>query len=343
MKYFDFRSDTVTVPSIEMRKAMADAEVGDDVFGDDPTMNALQERVAKMTGKEAALFVASGTMANVCAIMAHTRPGDEVIVEREGHTFVYEVAAPAVLGGIQLNPLPGDHGILEVGQIEQAIRPDDVHQPPTRLIVLENTHNRGGGKIYPFDNIQAIAEFARGKNINMHLDGARLFNASVATGIPIKDYASQFDSIMFCFSKGLGAPIGSIIAGSREFIRRAHRIRKMLGGGMRQVGILAAAANYSLDHNIERLADDHVNAKRLAFGLAQIKGFTIDPNTVDTNIVVIDVSASQYSVSEIVSKFKEQNVLVVPFGRTFIRAVTHLNVSTDDVDQTIRIARQIFG
>lgn len=342
MTYIDFRSDTVTVPSPEMRKAIAEAVVGDDVYGDDPTMNSLQERVADLTGKQASLFVASGTMANICAILAHTQPGDEVIVEREGHTFNYEVAAPAVLGGLQLNPLDGDHGVLEVEQIEAAVRPNDVHQPHTRLIVLENTHNRGGGKIYPFDKIEAIAALARSKNINMHLDGARLFNASAVTGIPIKRYASQFDSLMFCFSKGLGAPIGSIIAGTKDFIVRAHRIRKMLGGGMRQVGILAAAAHFALDHNIDRLADDHVNAKRLATGLAQIKGFTIDPDSVETNIIIIDVSKSKYHVSDVVHKFKEHNILISPFGRTYIRAVTHMNVSADDVEQTIRIAHQIF-
>jgi threonine aldolase len=239
-KIIDLRSDTVTKPSPEMRRAMAEAEVGDDVFGDDPTVNKLQEKVAAMLGKEAALFVPSGTMANTVAILAHTQPGDEVIVERESHTFNHEVAGAAVMGGVQLNTLVGDRGILTADQIAKEIREPNVHIPQTRLICLENTHNRGGGSIYPLEKIRAIWQLAQNYKLRMHLDGARLFNACVATGFNPRDYAQYFDSLMFCFSKGLGAPIGSILAGSKLFIQRAHRIRKMLGGGMRQVGILAA-------------------------------------------------------------------------------------------------------
>ena len=343
MQYIDLRSDTVTKPSDGMRTAMAEAVVGDDVFGDDPTMNTLQERVAEMTGKEAALFTCSGTQANVCAILAHTYPGDEVIVERDGHTFKYEVAAPSVIGGVQLNTLAGTRGILEAEQIESAIRPDDVHQAPTRLIVLENTHNRGGGKIYPLDKIESIAKLAKAHDIKMHLDGARLFNASIATDIPVDTYASYFDSIMFCFSKGLGTPVGSIIAGSKKFIKRAHRFRKMMGGGMRQVGILAAACHYALDHNVERLADDHKNAKKLASGLSEIDGFSVDPESIETNIVIFDVAESGRSVSDVVHKFKERNILLVPFGPTLIRAVTHLDISGNDIDETIEIAKKLFA
>ena len=342
MKIIDLRSDTVTKPSSEMRRAMAEAEVGDDVFGDDPTMNKLQQKVAELLAKEAALFTPSGSMANTLAIMAHTQPGDEVIVEKEAHTFNYEVAAAAALGGVQFHPLIGNHGILNVEQIEAAIRPDDLHIPPTKLICLENTHNRGGGKIYPIAKIEQIRELALKNNIKLHLDGARMFNACVATGIKPDEYANYFDSLMFCFSKGLGAPIGSIIAGTKDFINRAHRYRKMLGGGMRQVGIIAAAALYALEHNIDRLAVDHKNAQILATGLAEIKGFKIDPKSVETNIVIIDVSASDFNVMQVVDKLKENGVLVVPFGRTFVRAVTNLGVSKNDIEQAAGIFQRLF-
>jgi threonine aldolase len=342
MQYIDLRSDTVTKPSEGMRRAMAEAPVGDDVFGDDPTMNALQERVADMLGKEAALFTASGSMANTVAVLAHTQPGDEVIVEREGHTFNYEVGAPAALGGVQLHHLTGLNGILEQDQVEAAIRPDDVHIPPTRLIILENTHNRGGGKIYPLDKIKEIRQLAKRHDIPMHLDGARIFNASVASGIDVKEVARQFDSLMFCFSKGLGAPVGSVIAGSKTFIKRAHRARKLLGGGMRQVGILAAAAHYALDNNITRLAEDHENAQTLAQGISAIDGFEIDPDSVETNIVVFDVSGSEFTVEKVVQKLNKKGILMIPFGANFVRAVTHLDVNAAQIQQTVEVMQEIF-
>lgn len=342
MNYIDLRSDTVTKPSPEMRRAMAAAEVGDDVFGDDPTVNRLQEKVADMLGKEAALFTPSGSMANTIAILAQTHGGDEVILEKESHTFNYEAAAACQFGGVQLHPLIGKRGILDANQIEKAIRPQDVHQPPTRLIVLENTHNRGGGKIYPLKKIKAIRELAVQHQIKMHLDGARLFNACVATDSEPKTYAQYFDSLMFCFSKGLGAPVGSIVVGTKEFIAIAHRCRKMLGGGMRQVGILAAAALYALENNVARLANDHQNAKILAQGFAQIKGFQIDPESVETNIVIVDVSESGYSVMEVVEKLRQNGVLVVSFGRTYIRAVTHLDITKDQIIEAIKIAQKLF-
>lgn len=341
-KIIDLRSDTVTKPSPEMRRAMAEAEVGDDVFGDDPTMNKLQEKVAAMLGKEAALFTASGSMANTIAILAHTQPGNEVIVERESHTFNYEVAGTAVMGGVQLNTIPGERGILEADQIAREIREPNVHIPPTRLICLENTHNRGGGSIYPMEKIMAINQLAQANNLKMHLDGARIFNASVATGINPETYAQYFDSIMFCFSKGLGAPVGSILAGSKAFIQRAHRVRKMLGGGMRQVGILAAAALYALENNVKRLADDHKHARMLAVELAKIKGFQIDPEQVETNIVIFDVSQSGFSVTEVLDKLKAKGILMVSFGHTLARAVTHLDVSREDIETTIRLVHEIF-
>jgi threonine aldolase len=342
-KIIDLRSDTVTKPSAEMRRVMAEAEVGDDVFGDDPIMNKLQEKVADMLVKEAALFTPSGTMANTIAILAHTQPGDEVIVERESHTFNYEVAGAAVMGGVQLNTILGERGILNPDQIAREIREPNVHIPQTKLICLENTHNRGGGTIYPLKKIQTIHQLAKENNLKMHLDGARLFNACVATGISAKEYAQYFDSLMFCFSKGLGAPVGSILAGSKAFIQRAHRVRKMLGGGMRQVGILAAAALYVLENNVERLTEDHEHAKMLAKELAKITGFHVNPEHVETNIVVFDVSESGFSVVEVLGKLKAKGILMVPFGHTLARAVTHLDVSREDIETTIQVVHELFG
>jgi threonine aldolase len=339
----DLRSDTVTKPSFEMRTVMAEAKVGDDVFGDDPTVNLLQEKVAEMLKKEAALFVPSGTMANLIAILTHTNPGDEIIMEKESHTFNYEVGGAAALAGVQINPLIGDRGILEKDQIEEAIREPNVHIPQTKLICLENTHNRGSGSIYPLEKIQAISELAEQRQLKTHLDGARIFNACVATGIAVKEYAKHFDSLTFCFSKGLGAPVGSILAGSKEFIEKAHRYRKMLGGGMRQVGILAAAAIYALDNNIERLAEDHLHAKMLAIELAKIDGFHVNPEHAETNIVVFDVSKSRVSVNQVVEKMEENGVLLVPFGATLVRAVTSLAVTREDIEKAIEIFNQVFG
>lgn len=342
MKYIDLRSDTVTKPPFEMRKVMAEAEVGDDVWGDDPTMNQLQEKVAAMLGKEAALFVPSGSMANSVSILAHTNRGDEVIMEKESHTFNYEVAAPAVIGGLQVHPLIGKSGILEPEQIEAAIRPDDVHNPPTKLVILENTHNRGGGKIYPIEKMAAIRKLTIRHNIAMHLDGARLFNACVVTGISPREYARYFDSLMFCFSKGLGAPVGSIVAGSNEFIKKAHRYRKMLGGGMRQVGILAAAADYALKHNVERLAEDHQHAQILAKALSTIDGFKIDPAEVETNIIVFEVNSSFITVNEVIERLAGKGVLMIPFGSKYVRAVTHLDVSLQEIEFAAEVIKSVF-
>jgi len=344
MKLIDLRSDTVTKPSPQMRRVIAEAAVGDDVLGDDPTIILLQEKVADLFQKEAALFVPSGTMANAVSILAHTCRGDEVIVEKESHTFNYEAAGPAVLGGVQLFPLTGDQGILTALQIENALRPvDDVHQPQTRLICLENTHNRGGGKIYPLEDIEAISNFARKSGIFMHLDGARLFNACVATGYAPSLYAQYFDSLMVCFSKGLGGPVGSMVMGSKEFIEKAHRYRKMLGGGMRQAGILAAAALFALEHNLERLEDDHIHAQRLARGLAEIAGFEIDPDSVETNIVIFNVKPSGKTAAEVVKLLEAKGVQMIPFGKYLVRAVTHLDVSEQDIELAIQVLHQLFS
>ncbi|UCD70602.1 MAG: low-specificity L-threonine aldolase [Syntrophobacterales bacterium] len=342
-RIIDLRSDTVTKPTDGMREAMKDAEVGDDVFGEDPTVNALQEKVARLLNKEAAIFVCSGTMANQVAIRAHTQHGDEVIIESESHTFNYEGGGGAALSGVQYHPIKGDRGVLDPAQIEDAIRPHDHHFAPTRLICLENTHNRAGGRIYPIEKIRGAHHIAKRNGLAMHLDGARLLNASTASGIPPDRYARYFDSVSICLSKGLGAPIGSVTAGSREFIDRVHRFRKMFGGGMRQVGIIAAAGIYALDHHADRLGLDHANAKRLAQGLSQIDGVQIDLNIVETNIVVFDVSEMGIDPHHIAESLKERRILMIPFGKALIRAVTHLDVSAEDIERSIEIAADVFS
>jgi len=341
-EFIDLRSDTVTKPTPAMRKAMTDAEVGDDVFGEDPTVNALQEKVARMLGKEASIFVPSGTMANQLAIKSHTQPGDEVIIETTSHPYNFEGGASAALSGIQFNCLQGIRGILEPSQIEEAIRPDDHHFPVTRLVCLENTHNRGGGSIYPIERIAEISRLARSKGLLVHLDGARLWNASVATGIKPHEYAQWADSVSVCLSKGLGAPVGSLVAGSRTFIERVHRFRKMFGGGMRQVGIIAAAGIYALDHHIERLKEDHQKAKHLALGLHEIQGVSIDPECVETNIVIFDIAEMGMTATQVRDEMKKKGVLIHPFGRTQIRLVTHLDVSKEDIETALKAFREVL-
>lgn len=340
--FIDLRSDTVTKPTPAMRKAMAEAEVGDDVFGEDPTVNALQEKVANILGKEASIFVPSGTMANQLAIKSHTQPGDEVIIEATSHPYNFEGGASAALSGIQFFCLKGSRGILDAQQIEEAIRPDDHHFPVTRLICLENTHNRGGGSIYPIEKIAEISQLARSKGLLVHLDGARLWNASVASGIKPHQYAQWADSVSVCLSKGLGAPIGSLVAGTKVFIDRVHRFRKMFGGGMRQAGIVAAAGIYALDHHIERLKEDHQNAKRLASGLREIKGISIKPEEVETNILIFDVSGTGMTPVQIRDAMKQEGVLIHAVGKTQIRLVTHLDVSKEDVEIALKAFRKVL-
>jgi threonine aldolase len=337
----DLRSDTVTKPSSGMRQAMAEAEVGDDVFHEDPSVNRLEEMVAALYGKEAAVYVASGTMANQIAIRAQTHHGDEIIMERTSHPFNSEAGALAALAGVQVNLIDGNHGIMEAEQIKAAVRTPNVHHAPTALICLENTHNRGGGSIWPLDKIRAIREFAYAVSIPMHLDGARLMNACVATGLTPKDYAQYFDSCTLCLSKGLGAPVGSLVIGSNEFITRAHRFRKQFGGGMRQAGILAAAGIYALEHNVERLAEDHLNAKRLARGIAEINGLDVDVNAVETNILYFHVRKPGLAVSLLLDRLKAEGVLMLGTGPTSIRAVTHLDVSKEGIDRAVEVLRKV--
>jgi threonine aldolase len=325
----DLRSDTITQPTPPMRAVMAQAEVGDDVFGDDPTVLRLEARVAKLLGKEAAVFVPSGTMANQLAVRAHTEPGDEILVDANAHIYYYEGGAPAALAGVMCRCLPGVRGVFTARDVEAALRPEDPHFAPTRLVCVENTHNRGGGQVWPIQSIREVARAARKHRLRLHLDGARLWNAAVATGIPERQYASHFDSVSVCFSKGLGAPIGSVLAGPAAFVQRARRFRKQYGGGMRQAGILAAAALYGLEHHRTRLAEDHANARTLAEGIAPLPGVELDPAAVTTNMVLFRVPGR--SAAAIAQQLQERAVRVLPTGPETIRAVTNLMVTKKDI------------
>jgi len=339
-RVIDLRSDTVTKPTPAMREAMARAEVGDDVFGDDPTVNELEAATADLLGKEAALFTPSGTMANQLAIRSQTEPGDEILIEANAHIYYYESGAPALLSGVMCRCLNGQRGIFTGADVEAALRPPDPHFAPSRLVCIENTHNRGGGKIWSLAQVQDVSEPARRHGLRMHLDGARLWNACAATGVPERDYASCFGTVSVCFSKGLGAPVGSALAGSRSLIERARRFRKMFGGGMRQVGIIAAGALHALRHHRTRLGEDHVNAKALAAGLAGIDGLEVDPAEVETNMVRFHVRS--LPARELVERLLAHGVLVLPVGPNTIRAVTNLMVSSEDVRAAIETISKIM-
>lgn len=329
-KIIDLRSDTVTRPVPQMRRAIADAVVGDDVFGDDPTVNEFQDKVASLLGKEAAIFVPSGTMANQTALASLTSPGDEVILERQCHIFNYEVAAVAALSGLQVNPLDGDRGVITADQIEAAIRESNLHHPITRVISIENTHNRAGGRVYPLEEMRAIKALAGRRGLKVHLDGARLANAVMATGVPFTDYAACADTVSMCFSKGLGAPVGSIVASDAATIEIVRRKRKMFGGGMRQVGILAAAARYALDHHIERLKIDHENASELGRHVEAVDGLDLT-FPVESNIVIFRVSPALGPVGRFLDALKSKGILAISFGTDFVRMVTHLDVDGEDI------------
>lgn len=337
----DLRSDTVTVPTLAMREAMATANVGDDVFGEDPTVSLLEQRAAALLGKEAALYVPSGTMANQVAIRAHTEPGDEIIVEATAHIYYYEAGAPAALAGVMCRCIQGRRGIFTGANVESVIRSPDTHFAPTRLVCVENTHNRGGGSVWSPDQIAEVAEAARRHGLRLHMDGARLWNASVATGVSESAFAAPFDSINVCFSKGLGAPVGSALVGSREFIARARRFRKQYGGGMRQAGIIAAGALHALEHHRERIPEDHANARALAIGLARLPGIEIDLASVETNIVLFRVTA--LPAPDLARGLDAAGVRVLATGPDTIRAVTHLNVSAGDIAKAIEIFERVLG
>ncbi|MBI4719851.1 MAG: aminotransferase class I/II-fold pyridoxal phosphate-dependent enzyme [Chitinivibrionia bacterium] len=339
-RIIDLRSDTVTRPGPQMRRAIAEAAVGDDVFGDDPTVIALEERVAALMGKEASLFVPSGTMANQVALASISSPGDEVILDRQSHIFNYEVAAAAALSGLQVNPLDGDRGMITAEMIEPHIRAANVHHPVTKIIAIENTHNRAGGRVYPIEEMRAIKRLAGRCGLIVHLDGARLANAVMASGVSFADYASCADTVSMCFSKGLGAPIGSIVVSTAETIRKARRKRKMFGGGMRQVGILAAAALYALDNHIERLRIDHENARRLGGHIEAVDGLEL-AYPVESNIVVFRVHPRLGTVEALLASLKEKGILAIPFGAGLVRMVTHLDVNEGDIALVGEVLRAV--
>lgn len=340
----DLRSDTVTKPTAEMRKAMAEAEVGDDVYGEDPTVNLLQEKAAEVFGKEAALFVPTGSMGNQIAVRLHTKQGDEVIIEERGHIFNYEMGTPAVVSGVMIRPVraANDNGMLTWDEIEPALH---INQPyyacPTGLICLENTSNFGGGSVMSADETDEICENAHQLNLPVHLDGARIFNSAVAQNETVANLSKSVDSVQFCLSKGLGAPVGSMLLGKKDFISEAKTWRKRFGGGMRQVGILAAAGIIALEESPKRLHIDHENAKRLAEGVANLKGVSIDAEKVQTNIVIFDITETGKTSAEICDELKKENIFVIPFGKA-IRMVTHCDVSREDIDKTLSKLNQIL-
>jgi threonine aldolase len=328
VRTIDLRSDTVTRPTTAMREAMARAEVGDDVYGEDPTVNRLQETAARLLGKEAALFVPSGTMANQASLRTLTRPGDVVLAGEGAHLLVYEAAAPAALSGLHVQTI-GRGGLFEGADVRAAIAPDESHLAPTRAVAFENTHNRAGGRIFPLPQLKDAAAAARAQGLALHLDGARLWNAVVATGTPAPVWAEPFDTVTFCLSKGLGAPVGSLVCGSAEVVRRVHRARKLLGGGMRQAGILAAAGLHALEHHVERLAQDHAHARRLAEGLSAL-GFAVETPP-ETNMVMFRVE----DPARFLRETRARALLVNPVSPGRFRAVTHLDVSAADVGEAL--------
>ena len=349
----DLRRDTVTKPTPAMRAAMASAEVGDDVFGEDPTILRLEERAAGIAGKEAAVFVPSGTMANELAIRSQTSAGDEILLEEHCHVFDFESGAVANICGVLPRQIPGTRGVITWDQIAERLRGENEHYAPVTLILLENTHNRAGGAIFPLEEMERIGREARARGLRVHVDGARIFNAVVATGTPAATYAACADTISFCFSKGLGAPVGSVLVGSRETIKRARRFRKMFGGGMRQAGIIAAGALHALEHHIGRLAEDHARARRLAEGIASLRGFRVWNNPPDTNMVSVDVlpvgsaqspssavpregaASGPRTAPEVCAALQERGVLCLPVSPSRIRLVVHLDVDDEDITRAI--------
>lgn len=335
----DLRSDTVTQPCAGMRAAMAGAEVGDDVIDVDPTVQKLEERCAEMLGKEAGIYMPSGVMANQIALRVHCRPGDEFICESECHIYHYEQGAFAQLSGLVARTVPGVDGVLRLEQLVDLIRSPADHSVRTHLVSLENTHNRGGGTIQPIEQVEAICDWAHAKGLATHLDGARLFNAIVASGTPLARVSAPFDSVSICFSKGLGAPVGSVLVGTQEFIREARRARKLFGGGMRQVGILAAACLYALDHNVQRLAQDHEHARLLAQAIQSTQKLTVTSANIETNMVIFRVDPSLGTAAEFVTHLANHGIGALPFGPQLVRLVTHLDVGREKIEAACKVLR----
>ena len=343
MKIIDLRSDTVTLPTPAMREAMYRAEVGDDVFGEDPTVNRLEEMAAERMDKEAGLFVASGTMANLICLLTHCGRGDEFILGHMAHTFLYEAGASAGLGGLHPRTVPNQpDGTLDLEDVEAAIRADNVHFPHTRLICLENTHNRCGGAALTVEYTNSLCELAHSRHIAVHLDGARVFNAAIALGVDVKELTRNVDSVAFCLSKGLSCPVGSLVCGSADFIAEARRNRKMVGGGMRQAGIIAAAGVVALEEMIDRLAEDHANARHLAEGLAEIAGLSIDLERVQTNMIYLDLLDEGLESDQFLARLREGGVKMLPTGPRRFRAVTHYGIEARDIEQALAVVRQVM-
>jgi len=343
MRVVDLRSDTLTRPTAAMSRAMAEADVGDDVFGEDPTVNRLEQLAAHRMGKEAAVFVASGTMGNLVSLLAHCGRGEEIILGSFAHTFYFEQGGSAAVGGIHPRTLPNQpDGTLVLSEIEGAIRADNVHFPRTRLIVLENTHNLCGGHPLDIDYMKAVGDVARRHGLKIHVDGARFFNAAAALGVPAAELAAEADSVSFCLSKGLAAPVGSVVCGNHNFISEARRARKILGGGMRQAGVLAAAGIVALNEMVDRLADDHANARKLAEGLAEMPGVTIDPSQIHTNIVYFEVNREDITVEGLVKCLDDHGARMLPVGPGRIRAVTHYHISPDDIDYVLEVFAKVL-
>ena len=343
MRIVDLRSDTVTLPTPAMREAMYRAEVGDDVFGEDPTVNRLEKMAAERLGKEAALYVASGTMGNLVALLTHCGRGDEFIVGHLAHTFLYEAGGSAALGGIHPRTVPNQpDGTLDLADVEAAIRAENVHFPRSRLICLENTHNRCGGAVLTPEYTKAVCQLAQRHGLAVHLDGARIFNAAVALGVDVRELVEDVDSVQFCLSKGLSAPVGSLICGDEDFINGARRNRKILGGGMRQAGIIAAAGIVALEQMVDRLAEDHANARRLAEGLAEIPGLAINPARVQTNIVIFELTNERLTPAEFAARLGERGVKLLAIEGRRLRAVTHYGIEADDIEVALTVVREVM-
>ena len=338
MKTIDLRSDTVTLPTEDMLDAMMKAPLGDDVLGDDPTVKKLEEKAADLMGKEAALFVPSGTMGNLVSILTHCGRGDEIILGDKSHTFVYEAGGVSALGGVFVHILPNQpDGTLKFSDIENAIRADNIHFPPTRLICLENTQNYCGGVCLTAEYTDSVAQIAKDNNLKIHLDGARIFNSAVAQKTDVRKLVKNADSVMFCLSKGLSCPIGSVICGSEEFIKKARKNRKIVGGGMRQVGIIAAAGIIALERMIDRLAEDHNNAEKLAGAIAKMNGFSINLDSVQTNIVYFELESEDITAQEVVEEARQNGILFLNLGPKRFRMVTHYGIDSDDIETTISV------
>lgn len=338
----DLTSDTKTKPTAAMREAIMRAPVGDEQYGEDPTVNALCARVAALTGKEAALFLPSGTMCNEIALNVHCRPGEEVVCERSAHILTAEAGGPAALSGVMVQPIDGERGQFTPDHLRAAIRPPSRYLPVSRLVVVEQTSNLGGGSVWPLAKIEAVAQVARAHGLTLHMDGARLVNAAVASGISIQAYAQPFDSVWIDFSKGLGAPFGAALCGNAAFVEAAWRVKQRIGGAMRQAGMMAAGALYALEHNVARLADDHANARRLAEGLAGVPGIRVDPKNVETNIVFFDLAEGAPNAAEFVANLRKRGVAMGAFGGRRIRAVTHLDVSVNDIERTLATVAELL-